>query len=795
MAVARGGSPVTRAALVTLAWLGLGLAWGLRLPPLPPPQPAVATADRFSAGRAVERLQIIARAPRPVGSERHDEVREYLLRELAALGMAARVEEATASTSFASGAAYSVWAGRVQNVVGRLRGRDSTGTILLVTHYDSVPTSPGAADAGACVAGLLETLRALRASGVPRNDVEVLFSDGEETGSLGAEAFVASHPRAASPGVVLNCDSRGAGGPLLMFETGPDSGWLLPHFAATPFPTGSSLAATVYRYMPNGTDFTVFSRQGLAGLNFAFIHGPTVYHSASDSLAHLDRGTLQQLGDVTLALTRGLGELDLARRAPGDAVYFDVGDYRLGVYPASWSLPIAGLAALGCAALCWLGWRRRRLTIGGVARGAAIFGAALLAAPLASLAAVWAVVRLDPSFRWLILGSTYRDGLHFTGLALFALAVVAALYAPLRRRVSLEDAAMGALAVLALLALASGWLAPGGGYLVAWPLLACELAMAALFATSRNDPPSNGALAAATLGSLPALLLLVPWIALLYVGLTVFLSWAVALFVALLAGFLVPQLYWLTSARRWWPAAAAAAGALVCLGWAAAAPGFDAEHPRPDSLFYALDADSGRARWASLDAQADDWTAQGLGRSPLRGPLAGFAVNPARRYLQAAAPALPLPAPRIELLDERGASPGWREIRLRASSPRGGAVMRLDFTPGRVRLLEVDGRPPAPPPGASPRDLDRLLFFAPPPGGFELRLLAAERGPLIVNVVDYGLELPRLGLAPRPAGIRPQTAMFSDTTLVRRSFSLFPLISSRPPRGPISPRRPAGTTR
>jgi hypothetical protein len=800
---------VTREALATLAWLAAGVGWGLRPPPLPPPRPPAAAAASFAAGRAVERLRVIALAPRPVASERHGEVRRYLLGELAALGIPARVEEATGSTSFPSAAGYAVWAGRVQNVVGRLRGRASTGTLLLVTHYDSVPTSPGAGDAGACAAALLEVMRAVRAGGPLRNDLEVLLSDGEETGLLGAEAFAASHGLEERSTVVLNFDARGAAGPVLMFETGPDSGWLLPHFAATPFPAGSSLAASVYRYMPNGTDFTVFRRRRLAGLNFAFIHRPTTYHNASDSLARLDLGTLQQLGDDALALTRRLGGLDLAQRVPGDAVYFDLGGFHLAVYAAGWSLPLAGLAALGCAALGWLGRRRRRLTRSGMARGAATFAAALAAVPLVSLAAVWAVVRLDPGFRWLILGPTYRDGLHFAGLALFAVAVVAALYARLRPRCRLEDAAMGALAVLALLALATAWLAPSGSYLVTWPLLGGELAMAALLGARRCDPPTAGAFAAAALGSLPALLLLVPWIALLYVGLTVFLAWAVALFVALLAGLLVPQLYWLTSGRRWLPAAGAAAGALVCLAWAAAAPGFDREHPRPDSLFYALDADSGAARWASLDARPDDWTAQGLGRRPRRAPLAGFAANPARRYLQAAAPALPLAAPSVEILevreqrDERGdrsdradrgrAAPGRREIRLRASSPRGGAVLRLDFGPGVARLLEMDGQPPpAPPPGASPRRLERLLFFAPPPGGFELRLLAEASAPLSVNAVDFSLELPRLGLQPRPAGLIPQAAMFSETTLVRKSFHFSTVIRSAIPRGGMPPSRRQG---
>src|SRR5690606_16736924 len=140
-------------------------------------------------------------------------------------------------------------------------------------HYDSVPTGPGAADNGAVVASLLETLRALKASGGVRHDVVVLFSDGEELGALGAELFVREHGLDVCGGV-RKCVARGSGGPRVMFETGDAS---LPRVdacaGANPRPVASSLAYEVYRRLPNDSDFTVFRREGVAGLNSAFIDG------------------------------------------------------------------------------------------------------------------------------------------------------------------------------------------------------------------------------------------------------------------------------------------------------------------------------------------------------------------------------------------------------------------------------------------------------------------------------------------------------------------------------------------
>ena len=107
-------------------------------------------------------------------------------------------------------------AGTPENVVARLEGTNDGGkAFLLMAHYDSVSTAPGASDDGAGVASMLETLRALKAGPPLKNDVIFLFTDGEERGLLGARAFVDSHPWAEDVGVVLNLEARGNTGPAI----------------------------------------------------------------------------------------------------------------------------------------------------------------------------------------------------------------------------------------------------------------------------------------------------------------------------------------------------------------------------------------------------------------------------------------------------------------------------------------------------------------------------------------------------------------------------------------------------
>ncbi len=160
-------------------FIALGLA-GLN-----PPEavPETAPLSTFSSGRAMRHLRVIARAPHPTGSAENHAVRDYIVEQLATLGLDPEVQQATAvNDEFLS----PVSSGRVHNVVARLKGTVSSRSVLLAGHYDSVPTGPGASDDGAAVAALLETARALHSGAPFRNDVIFLFTDGEEPGMLGA---------------------------------------------------------------------------------------------------------------------------------------------------------------------------------------------------------------------------------------------------------------------------------------------------------------------------------------------------------------------------------------------------------------------------------------------------------------------------------------------------------------------------------------------------------------------------------------------------------------------------------
>ena len=216
--------PITFALLILVGFLAI------RSIQPPSAVDANAPATEFSAARAMRDVREIAKQPHPLGSAENDRVREYLVGRLRELGANPAVQTATVARHSPFGP--DTWA-VVNNIVAKIPGSNPTGAVLIVAHYDSVPSGPGAGDDAASVAAILETIRALKAGATPlRNDLIVLFTDGEELGLLGAQGFVETYPALRDIKVVLNFEMRGDYGPSMMFQTSAHNSWLIDQLAA-----------------------------------------------------------------------------------------------------------------------------------------------------------------------------------------------------------------------------------------------------------------------------------------------------------------------------------------------------------------------------------------------------------------------------------------------------------------------------------------------------------------------------------------------------------------------------------
>jgi hypothetical protein len=489
---------------------------------------------------------------------------------------------------------------RVENIHARISGRASTGHVVLAAHYDSVAQAPGAADDAAGVAAILETARALRATSPLRNDIDLVITDGEEPGLLGAQAFVTAGVIDPSRSILLNLEAGGSSGPSMLFQSSPGNLGLIQAFAQVKDPVGGSELAALFELLPNDTDFTVFRDAGFAGLNLIFGDGHVQYHSPTDTPANLDRSSLQHHGDNLLRLAQVFGEQQLPLPRGDDVTFFSLFG-KLVWYPEGLTVP---LALLGLGLFTGGLWYARR-------HGARLWRVAIAAATVPLLAAAgglgaavwWALGRLRPAYQSLDWGNTYRPEWYEAGLAVLAVTAAIAWYLLVRRRLSSVETMLGLLAWLVGSAVALALLSPEVAYLTIWPAIVGSAGLAAGLLLSGGDLRWG-----AVGGTTAALVAAALW----WLNCTPDISLAAApmTMVALLAATAMPAAELLLPRRVVAVPTIGVLLALLLLAVGLRVDVLDAEHPGQTSLAYAIDTDQGTATWLSADPVLAPWTQQ-----------------------------------------------------------------------------------------------------------------------------------------------------------------------------------------
>ncbi|KAJ3011993.1 Endoplasmic reticulum metallopeptidase 1 [Thoreauomyces humboldtii] len=346
------------------------IRWGASTAALPRHVRHKNTTAAFSGGEAWRHLgDLVAVGPRMYNSEANLAARGIIVGKMGALAQAAQtlgkpLDWLTVSPNDESNVIIGDTYFESSNVAVRLRGAETDSTrhaFLVSAHYDSTPVSPGVTDDGIAVASMIELVRALAYAPQLKNDLILVFTNGEEVGLFGGYSFV-HHPWFGDVRGFMNLDGAGAAGRSrsLLFRT--NSQELVTMFAsAAPYPHASVLVDDLMAIVHSDTDFRPFVTNGnLPGIDIAFYTQRYLYHSTKDDLAHADPISAQQLGDNVLALVQAVcGSSRLATLKPtvlaqtpmhnGNFVYYDVLGRRMvvttaAVYKTGMSLLVIAVA-------------------------------------------------------------------------------------------------------------------------------------------------------------------------------------------------------------------------------------------------------------------------------------------------------------------------------------------------------------------------------------------------------------------------------------------------------------------
>ena len=563
--------------------------------------------SEFSTKRALEQVENISQKPHFVGSENHEVVANYLVKELQNLGLETSVQE---------GFAFSDWGTltKCKNILARIKGSNSDKALLLLSHYDSAPhsSSQGASDAGSGVATILESVRAFVYNKTAhKNDIIILFSDAEELGLNGAALFVTAHKWAKEIGLVLNFEARGSSGPsYMLMETNTGNAGLVKEFAeANPkFPVSNSLMYSIYKMLPNDTDLTVFRKNGnIQGYNFAFIDGHYNYHTAQDDISHLDKNTLAHQGEYLMPLLLYFSDANLnSTQSLEDDVYFTI-PYSFISYPFDWVLPMVIIAFVLLLFLIFIGIGKRILSFPEIIKGFIPFLGSIIVSGLITFFGWKLLLKVYPQYNDLLNGFTYNGHDYIAAFALLSLAICFAFFQRFSSKKVTMDHFIAPLFVWILINGLISIFLKGAGFLII-PAFAGLLMLASFVLTQKLKWILNLVL------SIPTLLIIAPFIQMFPIGLGLKVLFGSAILTVFTFGLLLPVFG--SFVRKGMSSVILLALAIGLFAKAHYLSGYELGKAKSNSLVYLLDADNNKATWATYDSNLDEWTKTYLGTNP-----------------------------------------------------------------------------------------------------------------------------------------------------------------------------------
>ena len=564
----------------------------------------------FSVENALNHLKVITKEPHYTSSYYHQEVQNYIINELDKMGLETEIQNQVVLSSRRVGT-------NAANIIGTIKGSRSGKSLVLLTHYDSsAHSSFGASDAGSGVVTILEGVRAFLSKNIiPLNDIHVVFTDAEEIGLLGAEAFVKNHKLIDNVGLVLNFEARGSGGPsYMLMETNGMNSKLISEFAnANPrFPAANSLMYSIYKMLPNDTDLTVFREQAnINGFNFAFIGDHFDYHTSLDTYERLDRNTLLHQADYFMSMVNHFSKSDLSNLdSDVDYVYSNFPFLKLIYFSNSWIYPLLILSAIFFLVLIFLGLVLNKLQLDGILNGIIPFIISLFVC-ISLTVVLWNfIVFLNPEHADMLHGFTYNGYFYIFGFIFFNLFCLLLIYRPFFDKFSDLNLIIFPLLFWIIINLLISLFLKGAAYFI----IPVYFVLFSILAAFIFDLKTNKLMIVWTCLSIPLIYMFAPQLKMFPVGLGLKNLFICSILLILVFSLLLP--IFSNYSHKKHMISLTGLTTLILFFMAFLNNGFDEENKKPNSIVYYTDLDKAESFWMSYDKNLDDFTKQFLGENP-----------------------------------------------------------------------------------------------------------------------------------------------------------------------------------
>jgi hypothetical protein len=558
----------------------------------------------FSIENALTHLKVISKEPHYTGSQNHLTVQNYIVNELKKMGLNPEVQNQVAVNKWRSST-------NTANITASIKGYEKGKSLVLLSHYDSRHhSSLGASDAGSGVVTILEGVRAFLAKNkTPKNDIHIVFTDAEEIGLIGAQAFINYSPLATNIGLVINYEARGSGGPsyMLMETNGKNSQLLTEFIKAKPnYPAANSLMYSIYKMLPNDTDLTIFRKYGdINGLNFAFIGDHFDYHTEQDSFERIDLETLLHQADYFTTTLDYFAYSDLSNlNSDIDQVYTNFPFITLLHFPFSWILPMLIFSIIIFIFFIFIGIKSSRMSIKSIVKGFIPFTISLVTCLIVSFLTWKLLVIIYPNYNDILHGFTYNGYQYIVAFSFLNFWIVFKIYKSFFVKHKGLDLLVAPLFFWIIINFLIFMYLKGAAYFII-PVY-FSLVVLGLFIFLRNY--NSLKVIVATLLSVPLVYMFAPQLRMFPVGLGLSNLFITGFFIVLIFGLLIPVFQSIKSNKLF----VRIIGFCSFLFFLMASfnSNYNENNRKPNSIVFINDLDKNESYWASYDHVLDDFTQQ-----------------------------------------------------------------------------------------------------------------------------------------------------------------------------------------
>lgn len=568
-----------------------------------------APLSKFSTKRALEKVKEISRQPHYVGSQNHEVIAQYLQTELQNLGL---------ETSFQSGFTMTEKGTLVfaKNIIAKLKGSNSSKSLLLLSHYDSAPHSfsKGASDDASGIATILESVRAfLHTKTKHKNDIVILFTDAEELGLNGAALFISQNKWAKEVGLALNFEARGSSGPsYMLMETNNGNAKMVEEFskAKVRFPASNSLMYSIYKMLPNDTDLTVFREKGkIQGFNFAFIDSHFNYHTMQDSFYNLNPNTLAHQGSYLVPLLNYFSNADISSlNSNADSVYFTI-PFTFISYPNNCILPSLIITFGLFLIFLIVGLGKQVLRLDEIIKGFLPFFGSVFVAGFFTYVGWQLLLNFYPQYNDILHGFTYNGNDYIHAFTSLSLAICFFFYNSKEKRNPEMNQLIAPLFVWFLINTVIYFKLQGAAFLII-PIFSTVIMLGYFCISQKTSSILNSILA------IPTVFILVPFIEMFPVGLGLKILFGSSILTVLCFTLLLPLFGTFKKKKSW-----SLFFVIISIGFFVKAhleSDYGVNRTKPNSLVYFFNADADKAYFTTYDTNLDVWTKNYLGEKPIK---------------------------------------------------------------------------------------------------------------------------------------------------------------------------------